>query len=707
MNMKTLSTYLHTRSPVSSPATKMNPASRLNAKHSPAALQVAENLIKKTSLEDTSRSDLHNVTAFQPQTPSVYSSSSTLLGSELELLAIARTETQQRLKEVQAELATLMAKTNTSPPSDIEVNKCFLHALQQEKQATQETGELGRIYQTVLDEEVDVQGKQTYENLRQSVSNNLNGVQKAFHEEFNIINTNRREHTENIRKSSLSEHEKKLATDDADKKYNEKIDILFKRKEINESECWSNFHSIIKGLNSSKNNEIYDHVSIINSSPLEIKRGEIMFLKHKLAIIEYSQKTSSLYQKSIWSPSEKTISLLTKQKKHDSGTINSLTTDELIKLSQALSDVKSAKKKLIKAKTIKAAYKYSLVGTPTYLLDKKTGNSFNRSLKNAQEDLSNHKKTLRKLSPTKKQNLKTVNQMLIEKLLSQDRKKDLCDRKINDQIAFLSKFPLMSSIRGIDPVSGLYHEQQFSKSGTCILHSVNHYLAGNANQKDDVFLAFTPKRLELMLNAVHHNQQAELYENLSAALLSGKENKYFSDIFKDQEKGIRALNSKYSLHNANYAADYNYEKQDSRITDAVGTSDFNNQGIIAVLMSKVYGLNEDVSSSLTAITWKMRQGKLEKLQNTHSQLRMHYHSLGRETGHAMNFSKAKDGQWYFQDSHFDAPIPCTPVDMINHLNNQDNADSPLSNIDYRGTTVSFREHHNIGKTATISFFHYS
>jgi len=705
MNMKTLPTYLHARSPVSSPSTKMNPASRLNPEHSPAALQVAENLMKKNLPEDISCNGMHCIGSFQPQAASV--SSSTLLDSELELLTIARTETQQRLKEVQAELATLMTQTNASPPSGIEVNKCFLHALQQEKQASQETGGLSRIYQTVLDEEVEVQGKQTYENLHQSVINNINGFKKTFDEEFNRISTDRREHIDNIGKSFLSEHEKKIATNDVDKKYHEKINSLFKNKEIKEEGFWNNYHSIKKGLDSSKNNGIYDRASIINSSPMEIKSGEVMFLKHKLAIIDYSQKTSSLYQQSIWSPSEKTISLLTKQKKHDSGNINSLTADELIKLSQALSDVKSAKRSLIKAKTIKIAYKYSLVGTPTYLLDKKMGNSFNLSLKDAQEGLNNHKNTLQELSPTKKQSLKTVNQVLIEKLLSQDRKRDLCDQKINDQIAFLSKFPLMSNIRGIDPVSGLYHEKQFSKSGTCLLHSVNHYLAGNANQKDDVFLAFTPKRLELMLNAVHHQQQAELCETLSAALLSGKENKYLSDIFKDQEKGIRALNRKYTQHNANYAADYNLEKQDSIITDAVGTSDFNSQGIIAALMSKVYGLNEDASSNQSAITWKMRQGKLEKLQNTHSQLRMHYSSLERHTGHAMNFSKAKDGQWYFQDSHFDAPIPCTPVDMINHLNNHDKADSPLSNIDYHGTKVSFREHHEIGETIRIQFLHYS
>jgi hypothetical protein len=703
--MKTLPTYLHVGAPVSSPSTKMNPTSRLNPEHFPAALQVAENLINKTSSEGSSCTGMHNIASFQLQTSSV--SSSTLLDSELELLTIARTETQQRLKEVQAELATLMAKPNISPPSGIEVNKCFLHALQQEKQTTQDTGGLGRIYQTVLDEEVDVQGKQTYENLHQLVNNNLNGVKKAFGEEFNRINTDHHEHIDNIAKSSLSEHEKKTATNDVDKKYHEEINILFKNKEIKEKECWNNHHLVKKGLDSSKNNRIYDRVSIINSSPLEIKSGEVMFLKHKLAIIDYSQKTSSLYQQSIWSPSEKTISLLTKQKKHDSGNTNCLTADELIKLSQVLSDIKSAKRSLTKAKTIKVVYKYSLVGTPTYLVDRMKSNKFNSLLKSAREDLNNHKDTLQELSPiNKKQNLKVVNQVLIEKLLSQDRK-NLCDQKINDQIAFLSEFPLMSSIRGIDPISGLYHEQQFSESGTCLLHSVNHYLSGNANQKDDVFLAFTPKRLELMLNAVHHQQQAELYENLSAALLSGKENKYFSDIFKSQEKGIRALNSKYSLHNANYVADYNYKKQDSKITDAVGTGDFNSLGIIAILMSKVYGLNEDVSSNQAAVIWKMRKGKLEKLQNTHSQLSMHYSSLERHAGHAMNFSKAKDGQWYFQDSHFDAPIPCTPIDMINHLNSQDKADSPLSNIDYRGAKVSFREHHDIGKRTEIQFFHYS
>jgi hypothetical protein len=705
VNMKILPTYyLRTRSPVSSLSTKMYPASRLQPEHSPASTQVAANLMKKPSIQATSDRSMHNVTAFQPQTASV--SSSPLLSSELELLAIAKTETQQHLKEAQAELAALMVKSNAPPPSGIEVNKCFLHALHQEKQAILETG-LGRIYQTVLNEEVEVQGKQTYASLHQSVHNELNSVEKDFTEKFNKINAEKYEHTENIEKSSLSGHDKDIAKDHIHKEYREKIDILFKEKEKKESKCWSNYYAISKGLNSSKNNDVYDRISTINSSPAEIKSGEIMFLKHKLAIIDYCQKTSSLYEQSIWSPSEKITNLLAKRKKNDSENINNLTIDELIKLSQTLSAVKSAKITLFKVKTIKRLYKYSLVGTPTYVLDRMTSNKFKSSLKTAQEEFKNCKNSLQELPPNKKQSRKAVNQMLIEKLLSQERKSDLCDEKIDSQISLLNELPLLSSIRGVDPTSGLYHEKQFSKSGTCILHSVNHYIAGYANQNDDVFLAFTPKRLELMLNAVYHKQQAELFENLSAALLSGIENKYFSDIFKDQEKGLRALNRKYVLHNANYAADYNYEKQESKITEAVSTSDFNNQGIIAILMSKVYGLNEDVSSSHSAITWKMKQGTLEKLQNTHNQLRMHYHPIGREFGHAMSFSKAKNGKWYFQDSHFDAPVPCTPIDMINHLNGQDKADSPLSNINYRGSKVSFREHHDIGATTKISFFHYS
>ena len=703
--MKILPFHLRTPSLASSVSAKTNVVSRLKPVHSPGTTQVAASLTNKPLLENTSRGSLHSAVAFQPQTTSV--SSPTQIDSELKLLAMAKRETVQRLKEAQAELATLMASTNASPPSDIEINKCFLHALHQEKQATQEAGSLGRIYQTVLDEEVEVQGKQIYESLSQTCQTKLDSLKKEFSEKFQKINNEKSEYIKKIEKSSLSEHEKIIAKDNANIKFREEFDVLHENNAISTSKCWSDYHAITKDLKSSKTNGIYDVASLTNNTPLEIKSGEVTFLKHKLAIIDYCQKTSSLYQQSIWSPSEKTISLLTKQKNTKIGNIDNLTVDELIKLSQALSNVKSAKKSIIKASAIKIGYKYSLVGTPTYLVDRMTVNTFKSSLKTAQENLKTNKKTLHELSPSKKQNLKTVNQVLIEKLLSEERKNDLCDKKINDQLALLTKLPLMSSVRGVDPASGLYHEQQFSKSGTCILHSVNHYMASYANQNDDVFLAFTPKRLELMLNAVHHHQQAELFENLSTALLSGKENKYFSDIFKDQEKGITAINNKYLLHNANYAADYNYEKQDSEITEAVGTSDFNNQGIITTLMNKVYGLNEDISSSQPAITWKMRQGKLENLQNTHSQLRMHYSTPGRETGHAMNFSKGKDGQWYFQDSHFDAPIPCTPVDMINHLNSQDKPDSPLSTISYYGSKISFREHHDIGATASISFFHYS
>lgn len=669
--------------------------------HSDAATQVATRISQKSSMLPSSQNDIKQMPSFQSNTAPF----PILLDSELELLKTAKIQTQLQLMQAQSELNHMMEDKNHTPPASIDVDKCFLYALHQEKLATQQNGGIGRIYQTVLDEEIEVQ----HEQISKKINHVRYSDKQKLETEFSAIYTDKsKQRAEIWNSSSIAPRDKEVALSSIDNNFKSKIQS-FSLKKDERMKIIDNTYTENRRKIPSKNDP--NKISLVENSLLDIKNGEIAFLKHKLAMLDYSQKTSEIYKKSVWNPSEKLINQLNKKRNSTNERMETYTTDELIKISQIIGDIKSKSKTVTSKKTEKAIFKFIPIYTPVYLYSKKIGkDSFNKSLKNAQKDLEEYKQSASKSGYNLNLNLKKINQLLIDKLLLQAQNNRLCDKNVDTQISVLDDLPMMSSIRGIDPKSGLYHETQFDNSGTCLLHAVNHYIAGYSTQNDSVFLAFTPRRLELTLNAIYQQKQAELCENLSSALISKKENKYFSDIFKDQETGIKALNSKYALHQSSYVADYNYDKNQTmltnNITEKIGTSDLAHTGIINALMSNIYSLNEDVAIKKTASKWESQINKMEKLQNTHNQLRMHYSPSNRDTGHAMNFSKT-NGQWYFQDSHFDAPIPCTPTEMIKHLNRLDTNNSPLSNISFSGQNVSFRQHHEIDETTTISFFHYS
>ncbi|MBJ3592178.1 hypothetical protein JGC56_13695 [Salmonella enterica subsp. enterica serovar Saintpaul] len=120
----------------------------------------------------------------------------------------------------------------------------------------------------------------------------------------------------------------------------------------------------------------------------------------------------------------------------------------------------------------------------------------------------------------------------------------------------LSK-PYFESIRGIDADSGLYHEQQFSKSGSCATHANNHYLAAWCERQERPFLALTPRRLELLLSAIQNRQNTEVKELELIYLQDGKSSKKANKLVFSQ------LNENERLLLKNKDSIVNYGKHDS------------------------------------------------------------------------------------------------------------------------------------------------
>lgn len=264
----------------------------------------------------------------------------------------------------------------------------------------------------------------------------------------------------------------------------------------------------------------------------------------------------------------------------------------------------------------------------------------------------------------------------------------------------LSK-PYFDSKRGIDSASGLYHEQQIYKSGTCATHANNHYLAAWCAREERPFLALTPRRLELLLSAIQNRQNTEVKE---LETMYAQQNEEFSADAKAVVHSQLKRNEKYILNdeNKNTLVEYGKYYGTYNVKDTVITPNIWSHEIVE-LINQSYGLPTQVDSVHNdALSWYYQPDGIHQLEEKQDSLICIFASSDKKVCHAVCFNK-KEGEWYLQDSNLPSPIICRPSDLVNHLCGMDNSHSILRHIEDVG---EYRRWYNLDSNSAVDFSHF-
>ncbi|MBJ3592177.1 hypothetical protein JGC56_13690 [Salmonella enterica subsp. enterica serovar Saintpaul] len=264
----------------------------------------------------------------------------------------------------------------------------------------------------------------------------------------------------------------------------------------------------------------------------------------------------------------------------------------------------------------------------------------------------------------------------------------------------LSK-PYFDSKRGIDSASGLYHERQIYKSGSCAMHANNHYLAAWCAREERPFLALTPRRLELLLSAIQNRQNTEVKE---LETMYAQQNEEFSADAKTVVQSKLKRNEKFILDDEkkNTLVEYGKYYDIAEIKDTVLTGNVWGDKI-AELINQSYGLPVQVDFIHNdALSWYYQPDAIHQLEGKQDSLICVFVLSNKTSSHAVCFNK-KEGVWYLQDSNLPSPIICSPSDLINHFCGMDNYDSVLRNIEGIG---EYRSWYKVDSNCAVDFTHF-
>nr|WP_318384259.1 hypothetical protein [uncultured Enterobacter sp.] len=272
------------------------------------------------------------------------------------------------------------------------------------------------------------------------------------------------------------------------------------------------------------------------------------------------------------------------------------------------------------------------------------------------------------------------------------------DELLKNSLANMDQIPLFSSQNGVDPDSGLYHEQQYMMSGTCVLHSNNHYLASWAQRENKTFLPLSPRRLTLLLNGLACRRETALRELTTMNLQRG---------MRPKKAALTAtkslLRSEVSLTDK--------KRQPLKIASEVysgknyttASTGYLMSTNITTLMNELYGLPvRAASAKKSANDWVKDLDALKLLERHQNSLACNFRSHKEIYGHAIEFNKI-NGNWYLQDSHAVKPVLCTPSQFVKYLAKADNSRLAINN---QGHLEEYRQHHNLTGSAVISFHIY-
>ncbi len=236
------------------------------------------------------------------------------------------------------------------------------------------------------------------------------------------------------------------------------------------------------------------------------------------------------------------------------------------------------------------------------------------------------------------------------------------DRLLEKCLSETSSIPLFKSANGICQRSGLYHEKQYTKSGSCALHANNHYLASWCQRENKTFLPLTARRFALIVEGLINRRTTAQKELIVMNLQTGMDVKEAINRAKQaltQEE--QALGDSYSEH-----LTFNTVVRKGEVYDTMRSGAIRADHITDVV-NELYGLTlQQVYDAESALHWFRNRSTLLELEKTHDSIGCGYRVVEANTGHAIAFNK-KNGVWYLQDSNLALPIPCSPSKFIDYI----------------------------------------
>lgn len=272
------------------------------------------------------------------------------------------------------------------------------------------------------------------------------------------------------------------------------------------------------------------------------------------------------------------------------------------------------------------------------------------------------------------------------------------DNMLSKSLEYAAQKPHMGSDRGIDSRSGLYHELQFNKSGTCVLHANNHYLAGWCARDGRPFLPLTPRRLEILLSAVQHRKGTELRE------LKAMQHQRLNAGEITRRTAISTLSRGEAtvLLDKNSVVDYKKIFDSGKIFNSITTGYLISDKITDAI-NQLYGLPGQIDTPYLPVpVWYNNLADIKTLEKMQDGLICRFYSRKNDISHAICFNK-KDGVWYLQDSNFPYPLKCRPCDLIDHILG---INAPESSLLVKDKKFSYRQVYALNKDSAVSFHHF-
>nr|WP_318381983.1 hypothetical protein [uncultured Enterobacter sp.] len=272
------------------------------------------------------------------------------------------------------------------------------------------------------------------------------------------------------------------------------------------------------------------------------------------------------------------------------------------------------------------------------------------------------------------------------------------DKLLNQCLNEMNKIPPFKSANGISEPSGLYHERQYSRSGSCALHANNHYLASWCQRENKTFLPLTTRRFALILEGLINRRNTALNELVVMNLQSGQE--MYHAIYNAKN----ALTQQEEVLGNHYSEQLTLGTEEwlGHIVDHVNTGGIVGKHITDIV-NELYGLTvqQRFDTKHNVAHWFKYQSKLLMLEKNKSSLGCGFLEA-EKSGHAIAFNKVK-GTWYLQDSHLPQPVPCSPSKLIDYIMGYYPAKEEPSND---MLLKEYCRRQNLNRDTEFFFFHY-
>ncbi|KNC08825.1 hypothetical protein AC791_09015 [Klebsiella sp. RIT-PI-d] len=271
------------------------------------------------------------------------------------------------------------------------------------------------------------------------------------------------------------------------------------------------------------------------------------------------------------------------------------------------------------------------------------------------------------------------------------------DKMLDENIKLSAEKPILTSKRGKDPSSELYHERQFYLSGTCALHANNHYLASWCEREGVPFLPLTPRRLEMILSGL---QQRLVAESKELMIMDRQANIIPDDLTNPLSPHLND-NERYIINHRNDVIKYDIEAHKNKIIDVI-TTGFILSSKVNEKINQLYGMPAQIFEGAKKFSdWNKDLTKIKKLEQQQDSLICVLESELEDYGHAICFTK-KNNEWYLQDSNLRKPIKCQPSQFIRFINNKET--NPL--IRERLDSCDYKQDNKLSKDSILAFYHY-